>query len=107
MNKKTLINHFKNWLFKNSSDDYMHSPEFANYELNRLLKTEADGKVVFEDKSIFVGVYEYDYLIYKSISSDGREHRFPFNAVGIGIKENVTDNDYELADYDELAFIMR
>lgn len=107
MNKKTFINNFKNWLLENSSDNYMHSPEYARHEVNRLLKTEAPGEVVFEDEDIFVGVYEYNYLIDKITSFDGREHCFPFNVIGIGTKGNVTQNDYEIDDYDELAFIMR
>lgn len=106
MNKKALINKFNNWLINNSSIKIMHSPDFAKYEINRILRTEAPGRTVFEDENIFVGVYEYEFLIDKVNSSDKKLHVFSFNAIGIGSKENVIKNDYELADYCEHTFII-
>lgn len=106
MNKKTLIYKFRNWLTSNSAIKLMHSNDFAEYEINRLLKTEAPGEKVFEDSNIFIGSYKYSYLINNSKSTDGKSHRFCFEAIGIGSKENINCNDYELADYTEHTYII-
>lgn len=107
MNKRALISKFGNWLINNSSIKIMHTPDFAKYEIDRLLRNEASGIAAFEDENIFVGVYEYEFVVDKENSSDHKPHKFSFNAVGIGSKENVTKNDYELADYSEHTFIIK
>lgn len=106
MNKKSLINNFRSWLMNNSIINLMHSYDFAKSEINKMLETEAPGRTVFEDENIFVGSYEYEFIIGKADSSDKKAHTFSFSAIGIGSKENVTENDYELADYRDHTFII-
>lgn len=107
MNKRTLVNKFGNWLIHNSSINIMHSPDFAKYEIDRLLKSKAVRKRTFEDEDVLVGVYEYEFLIDKANSLDSREHSFSFNAIGIGNKETAARNDCELAAYKEYTFILK
>lgn len=107
MTKQMLINEFSNWLNKNSALTIMHSYEFAEEEINRLLKTEADGYTLFENEYIFVGSYEYSFISTPLFSADNKDHLFSFEAIGIGCKENVIGSDYDLADYVEHTYIIK
>lgn len=106
MTKTKLISELKNWLIKNTDGNLMHSTEFAEYKINKLLKEEANGSTIFENEQIFVGGYDYDFELTANCSSDGKSHHFCFHAIGIGSKENVCKNDYELSDYEEHTFII-
>ena len=90
----------------NSIVNLMHLYDFAKYEINKMLETEAPGRTVFEDENIFVGSYEYEFIIGEADSADKRTHTFSFCAIGIGSKENAAGNDYELADYRDHTFII-
>lgn len=107
MTKTKLISELKNWLIQNTDGNLMHSTEFAEYKIDKLLKEEADGDTIFENEQIFVGSYDYDFELNTKHSSDGKPHHFCFQAIGIGSKENVSKNDYELADYEEHTFIIK
>lgn len=106
MTKNNLISELKNWLTKNTDGKLMHSTEFAEHKIDRLLKEDANGNTIFENEHIFVGGYDYDFELSNNCSSDGKTHHFCFQAIGIGNKENVCENDYELSDYEEHAFII-
>lgn len=105
--KNNLIKNFAQWLKEYSNVQLMRSYEFAEYEIDVLLETEAPGEVIFEDNDTFVAVYDYEFLIPPQHSTDNVLHRFCFAAKVIGIKSNVTANDYEFEDYTELEFIIK
>lgn len=107
MTKLKLIHEFSQWLNKYSALTMMHSYEFAEEEINKLLKTEADGYALFEDNHIFVGSYMYSFIVSSLFSNDEKEHIFSFEAIGIGAKENVIGSDYDLADYMEHTYIIK
>lgn len=103
MTKENLISRFAKWLKCNETRGIMCSKEYAEYEINNILKSEPiDSTVLYEDDNIFVGSYKYNYTANQSLINS-----FTFEAIGIGSKENVTDNDYELADYMECSFIIK
>lgn len=107
MDKRKLTSEFGKWLIENSAIGLMRSCDFAEYEIDRLMKSEAPGKTMFENEYVFVGVYAYEFFIQESSSLDGKEHRFSFDAIGIGSKQNVTEQDYELSDYTAHTFIIK
>ncbi len=107
MNKEMLINKFAEWLADNSADNTLYPHEFAEYEINRLLADEAPGETLFENDNVFVGSYEYEFCLSDARKTDGKAARFLFEAIGIGSKENVSDGDYELADYSEHTYIIK
>ncbi len=107
MTKDMLINEFSNWLKEKSAVSMMHLYDFARNEINRLLKTEADGYTLFENDDIFVGSYQYSFAVTAVCSTDNERHVFNFEAIGIGSKENVSGNDYDLADYTEHTYVIK
>ena len=106
MNKTELTEAFNDWLNINTNDEIMSSIDFAEYRLNTMLESETDGNIIFENDEIIVGEYYYDYELISKCSYDGNVHHFLFKAVGIGSKENVTADDYDLADYTENTYIL-
>lgn len=108
MNKEILVTKFENWLAQNASYRILNSEAFAEYEIERLLKNDPDdGITLFENDVVFVGSYKYSYELNQSQCADGKPCSFSFEAIGMGCKENITDGDYELADYSDYAFIIR
>lgn len=105
--KKNLTGKFAEWLKKYSSVELMRSYEFAEHEINVLLKSEAPGEIICEDKDTFTARYEYVFSILPEYSTDNRPHCFCFDAKIIGIKGNVTATDYEFEDLTELEFIIK
>lgn len=107
MSKELLISIFTNWLKENSTIKLMHLYEFAEYEIDRLLEAEAPGYKLYEDSNIFIGRYEYEFTIEAKHSRNGKANSFCFESIGFGIKDNVTENDYELSEYTELIYIVK
>lgn len=105
--KKNLTGKFAEWLTTYSSIELMHNYDFAEYEINRLLKSEAQGDIIAEDKNTFTAMYEYTFSILPKYSTDNKPHCFCFDAKVIGIKGNVTANDYEFEDLTELEFTIK
>lgn len=105
--KIDLIQNFAQWLKEYSNVELMRSYDFAEHEINVMLKNEAPGEVIFEDNDTFVAVYDYKFLIPPQHSTDNRLHSFCFAVKIIGIKGNVTANDYEFEDFAELEFILK
>ena len=105
--KIDLIQNFAQWLKEYSTVELMRSYDFAEHEINVMLKNEAPGEVIFEDNDTFVAVYDYKFLIPPQHSTDNVHHCFCFAAKVIGIKSNVTSDDYEIEDYTELEFILK
>lgn len=105
--KNNLIKNFAQWLKEYSNVQLMRSYEFAEYEIDVLLETEAPGEVICEDEYTFTALYDYDFTILPNHSTDNKLHRFCFAVKVIGIKSNVTANDYEFEDYTELEFIIK
>ena len=102
-----LIEEFAEWLKKNAAVKMMRSSDFAEYEIKRLLKTEAEGEIVTEDENSFTAVYKYTFAITPEYSTDNTLHSFDFDVKVIGIKGNVTAQDYEIEDYTELEYIIK
>lgn len=107
MNKEMLINSFADWLANNSETDVPCFHDFAESEINRLLKSEAPGETLFENDSVFIGSYEYEFCLSDTRKTGGEVISFLFEAIGIGSKENVCEGDYELADYSEHTYIIK
>lgn len=107
MNKSELVETFKDWLNERTPNNIYCSTNFIERKLYKLFTQEADGDTIFENAEIIVGAYDYEYKLEAINSNDGNSHYFAFQAFGIGSKENVTDNDYELADYTEGSFIIK
>lgn len=107
MNISELVETFRSWLSEKTPDCIYCSTEFAKRKIYDILVQEAEGDTIFENDEIVVGAYDYDYELKAENSADGKEQHFYFRAFGIGSKENVTDNDYELADYTESSFILK
>lgn len=105
--KIDLIQNFAQWLKEYSNVELMRSYDFAEHEINVMLKNEAPGEVIFEDNDTFVAVYDYEFLIPPQHSTDNVQHCFCFAAKVIGIKSNVTSDDYEIEDYTELEFMIK
>ena len=72
-----------------------------------LLSREAEGEITFEDENVFTAVYNYSFALLPEYSTDSKRHSFDFNVKIIGIKGNVTANDYEIKDFTELDFIIK
>lgn len=106
MNKPELINKFKDWLNEKTPDYIYCSTDFIECKILELFVQEAEGDTVFENEEIVVGAYDYKYELKAENSFDGNSHCFAFRAYGVGSKENVTDDDYELADYTESSFVL-
>lgn len=105
--KIDLIQNFAQWLKEYSTVELMRSYEFAEYEIDVLLETEAPGEVICEDEYTFTALYDYDFTILPRHSTDNVQHCFCFAAKVIGIKSNVTSDDYEIEDYTELEFMIK
>lgn len=105
--KTDLIQNFAQWLKEYSNVELMRSYEFAEYEIDVLLETEAPGEVICEDEYTFTALYDYDFTILPRHCTDNRLHSFCFAVKIIGIKGNVTANDYEFEDFAELEFILK
>lgn len=105
--KNNLIKKFAEWLKQYSNVELMRRYDFAEHEINAMLKNEAPGEVVFEDNDTFTAIYDYKFLISPQHSIDNKTHCFCFAVKVIGIKSNVTSNDYEIEDYAELEFIIK
>ena len=105
--KNDLIKKFAEWLKQYSNVELMRSYDFAEHEINVMLKNEAPGEVISEDNDTFTAVYDYEFLILPQYSTDNILHRFCFAVKVIGIKSNVTSNDYEIEDYTELEFVIK
>lgn len=107
MNKPELVETFKNWINERTPDYIYCSTDFVNKRIYEILIEEADGDIIFENDEIVVGAYDYKYELKAENSIDGYPHCFAFQAIGTGCKENITENDYELADYTESSFIIK
>ena len=105
--KNNLTNKFAEWLKQYSNVELMRSYDFAEHEINVMLKNEAPGEVICEDEYTFTALYDYDFTILPRHSTDNRLHSFCFAVKIIGIKGNVTANDYEIKDFTELDFIIK
>lgn len=105
--KIDLIQNFAQWLKEYSNVELMRSYEFAEHEINVMLKNEAPGEVICEDEYTFTALYDYDFTILPRHSTDNRLHSFCFAVKIIGIKGNVMANDYEFEDFAELEFILK
>ncbi len=105
--KKELIAKFAKWLKQYSIVKLMQNYDFAEYEINLLLESEAPGKIIDEDENTFTARYEYTFAVSPEHSTDGQEHSFDFDVEIIGIKDNVTADDYEIADFTEYKYIIK
>lgn len=105
--KNELIIKFSQWLKQYSAVNLMHSIDFAEYKINLMLKSEALGEIIEEDKNTFAARYEYTFTVSPKHSTDGRAHSFNFEVEIIGIKGNVTADDYEIKDFTEYKYIIK
>ena len=105
--KNNLTKEFAEWLKQYSNVELMRSYDFAEHEINVMLKNEAPGEVISDDNDTFIAVYDYEFLIPPQHSTDNKLHRFCFAVKVIGIKSNVTSNDYEIEDYTEIEFMIK
>ncbi len=102
-----LITNFLNWLSKYSTVRMMHSRAFAEYKINLLLKSEAEGHIIEENDSTFIAIYKYAFTISSKYSTDNMPHTFEFDVKVIGLKGNITEDDYEIEDYMVLEYIIK
>jgi len=105
--KNNLIKSFSAWLKKYSNIKLMHTYSFAEYEIARLLEQEAPGEILAEDEAAFTAAYEYSFSLAPRHSTDGKPHRFSFEAKILAEKENISENDYDIKAYKELEFIIK
>lgn len=103
----TLITEFSKWLNKYSAVKLMHRYDFAEYKINLMLKSEADGYIIKDDENTFMAIYEYAFTVSPKHSTDNKPHTFRFDVKVLGLKGNVTANDYEIEDYMELEHIIK
>ena len=103
--KIDLIQNFAQWLKEYSNVELMRSYEFAEYEIDVLLETEAPGEVICEDEYTFTALYDYDFTILPRHSTDNRLHSFCFAVKIIGIKGNVTASDSVSQSVSVLVFL--
>lgn len=82
--------------------NYFCSGDFENI-LDEIEHSEADGDFIFENDSIVIGKYFYNFEIKNLI---GAENTLHFYIYGIGQKENVTPDDYELKTYENYEYVL-
>ena len=102
-----ITEEFAEWLKKYSAVKMMRSLDFAEYELKMLMKKEAEGEIILEDRETFTAIYKYTFAILPEYSTDSKPHSFNFDVKVIGIKGNVTADDYEIEDLTEIDYIIR
>jgi len=102
-----FIDNFTNWLKKYSKVELMHSRAFVEYKINSLLKSEAEGYIMEENNSTFTAIYEYAFTVSPKHSTDNKPHTFRFEVKVLGLKSNLTANDYEIEDYMELEYMIK
>ena len=106
MNRKAFVKKLNKWYICNSNEPETHTVQYAGSELLKLEKAEAQGDFIYESDSCVIGRYYYSITILPEASKDSRIKELHFCAYGFGTKYNITDNDYELADYSEFEYVI-
>ena len=94
MNRTDFIRHIET--------NYCCGGDFENI-LDEIEHSDADGDFIFENDSIVIGKYFYNFGL-RNLT--GAENTLHFCIYGIGEKENITPDDYELKTYENFVYVL-
>ncbi len=72
-------------------------------ELGRLEHSESEGSFIYETGTLVIGKYYYSMHL---VNRCGESELLHFCVYGLGIKCNVTFNDYELQSYENFEYMI-